>query len=633
MSVNQKHFWILICAVLGLALVYNSMDNSRQTAQSHVVEYSAFKKAVDTQKVREASLKGDLVIGKYVTGDVFVTRIPSHLQVANLLTAQGVRVEALDREDDIPSFWSILISWFPVLLFIAVWVYFYRQMNSKGGNVMGFGRAKTKSLTEHQRIVRFKDVAGVEEAKEELQEIVDYLKDPDRYQRLGGKLPRGVLLVGPPGTGKTLLARAVAGEAGVSFFSISGSDFVEMFVGVGASRVRDLFEQAKKKSPCIVFVDEIDAVGRHRGAGMGGGNDEREQTLNQLLVEMDGFEPQVNIIIIAATNRPDVLDKALLRPGRFDRQVVVPLPDVRGREAIVRVHLEKVRHTADVEPLVIARGTPGFSGADLANIVNESALLAARSGKQKVDATDLEEAKDKVMMGAERRSMVMSENEKKLTAYHEAGHALVAVHTPGSDPIHKVTVIPRGRALGMVMQLPDKDVLSVTRAKLRGDIAIAMGGRVAEEMIFGADNMTTGAESDIQMATERAKAMVGRWGMSDDLGPLNYMQDTNPFTSNGEALPISDKVAERMDKEVCRIVLEGYESARKVLKKHKDQLELLAQVLLQRETLTGADVTALLSGKDLGPIPQKRKVVRRKTSLTPGPEMKTTKTIKKAPKK
>ena len=614
MSVNQKHFWILVCAVVGLAFIYNATDNANQNAKSSLIEYSKFKKAVEDKKVREVALKGDLVFGKYMDGDVFITRIPAHTHVANLLTAQGVRVEALDREEDIPSFWSIFVSWFPVLLFIAVWVYFYRKMNAKGGNMMGFGRARTRMLTEHQRVVKFNEVAGVDEAKVELQEVVDYLRDPERYQRLGGKLPRGLLLVGPPGTGKTLLARAVAGEAGVSFFSISGSDFVEMFVGVGASRVRDLFDQAKKKSPCIVFVDEIDAVGRHRGVSMGGGNDEREQTLNQLLVEMDGFEPNVNIIIIAATNRPDVLDKALLRPGRFDRQVVVPLPDIKGREAILRVHLEKVKCSTDVDASVIARGTPGFSGADLANLVNEGALLAARSGKRRVTTEELEEAKDKVMMGAERRSMVMSEEEKKLTAFHEAGHALVAYYTPGADPIHKVTVIPRGRALGMVMQLPDKDILSITKSKLHGAIAIAMGGRVAEELVFGAEHVTTGAESDLHMATERARAMVGRWGMSDDLGPLFYVQETSPFAAS-DGLPTSDKVAERIDKEVHKIVLQGYEKARRILQEHREQLTSLAETLLKRETLSGEEVATILQGKKLAPKAKKTPVEKRSSSL------------------
>jgi len=614
MSMKQKHFWVLVCAILGLALVYNAMENAQNEAKNKMISYSRFKKAVEEKKIREAVLKRDIVFGKYMDGEVFVTRIPGYANVANMLVAQGVNVDVLPPEDDVPSFWSIFISWFPVLLFIAVWVYFYRKMHARGGNMMGFGRAKTRMLTEHQRVIKFDSVAGVDEAKVELQEVVDYLRDPERYQRLGGKLPRGLLLVGPPGTGKTLLARAVAGEAGVPFFSISGSDFVEMFVGVGASRVRDLFEQAKKKSPCIVFIDEIDAVGRHRGVSMGGGNDEREQTLNQLLVEMDGFEPNVNIIMIAATNRPDVLDKALLRPGRFDRQVVVPLPDVKGREAILRVHLKSVKCANDVDASVIARGTPGFSGADLANLVNEGALLAARNGKRRVSTEELEEAKDKVMMGAERRSMVMSDEEKRLTAYHEAGHALVAYHTPGADPIHKVTVIPRGRALGMVMQLPDRDILSVTRAKLYGSIAIAMGGRVAEEIVFGKECVTTGAESDIHMATDRARSMVGRWGMSDDLGPLHYMQDTNPFAQS-EGLPVSDKIAERMDREVHRIVLDGYKQAFHILEKHRDQLTNLAETLLVRETITGDEVDKIIKGEQLSPKSRRSQPVKRRSSL------------------
>ncbi len=617
MKSNQKSFFILVAVILGLAFVYNSMDSKRKREQTQVLDYTSFKKAVESRKVQDVAMRGDVVLGKTNTGDTFLTRIPSNVPVANLLASQGVRVEALDREEEIPSFWSILISWFPVLLFIGVWVYFYRQMNSKGGNVMGFGRARAKMLMEHQKVISFKDVAGVDEAKDELQEVVDFLKDPERFQRLGGKLPKGVLLVGPPGTGKTLLARAVAGEAGVSFFSISGSDFVEMFVGVGASRVRDLFAQAKKKSPCIVFVDEIDAVGRHRGVGLGGGNDEREQTLNQLLVEMDGFEPQTNIIIIAATNRADVLDKALLRPGRFDRQVHVPLPDVRGREAILKVHLKQVRSDSSVDAAVVARGTPGFSGADLANIVNEAALIAARSGKKKVFGQDLDFAKDKVMMGAERRSMVMSAEEKRLTAYHEAGHAVVAYFVEGSDPIHKVTIIPRGRALGMVMQLPNKDVVSVTHKKLLGDIAIAMGGRVAEEIFFGEDSVTTGAESDIRVATMRARAMVERWGMSADLGPLDYAQETNPYTGLPVA-PLSDKLTERIDKEVASIVLAGLDRARAIILEKRDLLEELAKTLLDRETLTGEDVEKVMKGEPLSAKEKPKKAVKRTSSLEIG---------------
>ena len=488
-----------------------------------------------------------------------------------------------------------------MLLLIGVWIFFMRQMQGgAGGKAMGFGKSKAKMLTEANGRVTFEDVAGVEEAKEDLEEIVEFLKDPQKFQRLGGKIPRGCLLVGPPGTGKTLIARAVAGEAGVPFFTISGSDFVEMFVGVGASRVRDMFEQAKKNAPCIIFIDEIDAVGRHRGAGLGGGNDEREQTLNQLLVEMDGFEANEGVIIIAATNRPDVLDPALLRPGRFDRQVVVPNPDITGRERILKVHVRKVPLAPNVDLKTVARGTPGFSGADLANLVNEAALLAARRGKRLVTMAEFEDAKDKVMMGAERRTLVMTDEEKKLTAYHEGGHALVALHKPASDPVHKATIIPRGRALGMVMRLPERDQVSLTREKLKADLAVAMGGRVAEEMIFGYDKVTSGASQDIKMATKMARAMVQQFGMSDKLGPLLYGENEEEVFlghSVARSQSVSEETQKVVDEEVKKLVDEGYAEAKRILTEHHDELVTLSEGLLEYETLSGQELRDLLDGK------------------------------------
>ena len=497
-------------------------------------------------------------------------------------------------------FLSILISWFPILLMIGVWVFFMRQMQSGGGKAMGFGKSKAKLLTEKHGRVTFEDVAGVDEAKEDLEEIVEFLKDPHKFQRLGGKIPKGALLVGPPGTGKTLLARAIAGEANVPFFTISGSDFVEMFVGVGASRVRDMFEQAKKNAPCIIFIDEIDAVGRHRGAGLGGGNDEREQTLNQLLVEMDGFEANEGVILIAATNRPDVLDPALLRPGRFDRQVVVPNPDVMGREKILRVHMKNVPLAPDVDAKVLARGTPGFSGADLSNLVNEAALLAARRNKRVVTHAEFEYAKDKVMMGAERKSMAMSEEEKRLTAYHEAGHAIVAMNVPAADPVHKATIIPRGRALGMVMQLPEGDRYSMKLKQMTSRLAIMMGGRVAEEQTFGEENVTSGAQSDIEQATKLAKAMVTRWGYSKELGFVAYGDNQEEvFLGHSVARNqnVSEATSQLIDKEVRRLVDEAYTSAKKILKTKSKDLEALAKGLLEYETLTGDEIKDLIKGK------------------------------------
>jgi cell division protease FtsH len=500
-----------------------------------------------------------------------------------------------------------LLSWFPMLLLIGVWVFFMRQMQSGGGRAMGFGKSRARLLTEKQGRVTFDDVAGIDEAKGELQEIVEFLRDPQKFQRLGGKIPKGVLLVGPPGTGKTLLARAIAGEANVPFFTISGSDFVEMFVGVGASRVRDMFEQGKKNAPCIIFIDEIDAVGRHRGAGLGGGNDEREQTLNQMLVEMDGFESNEGVILIAATNRPDVLDPALLRPGRFDRQVVVPNPDVNGREKILRVHMRKVPLAADVDPKVIARGTPGFSGADLANLVNEAALLAARIGKRVVAMAEFEAAKDKVLMGTERRSLVMSEAEKRMTAYHEGGHALCALHEPECDPVHKATIIPRGRALGLVMSLPEGDRYSKSKSKLLGELTMAMGGRAAEEIIFGPEKVSNGAAGDIKMATDQARRMITEWGMSEKLGMIAYGDNSqevflgHSVTQNKN---VSEATAREIDAEIKEIIDRAYNKAKRILTENIEELHRLARGLLEHETLSGDEIRTVLRGE-----PVIRKVV------------------------
>jgi cell division protease FtsH len=518
-----------------------------------------------------------------------------------------VRVIAKPEDSDVNPLLHYLLSWFPMLLLIGVWVFFMRQMQSGGGRAMGFGKSRARMLTEKQGRVTFDDVAGIDEAKSELQEIVEFLKDPQKFQRLGGKIPKGVLLVGPPGTGKTLLARAIAGEANVPFFTISGSDFVEMFVGVGASRVRDMFEQGKKNAPCIIFIDEIDAVGRHRGAGLGGGNDEREQTLNQMLVEMDGFESNEGVILIAATNRPDVLDPALLRPGRFDRQVVVPNPDVNGREKILRVHMRKVPLASDVDPKVIARGTPGFSGADLANLVNEAALLAARIGKRVVAMAEFEAAKDKVMMGSERRSLVMSEAEKRMTAYHEGGHALCAMHEPECDPVHKATIIPRGRALGLVMSLPEGDRYSKSKSKLLAELTMAMGGRAAEEIIFGPDKVSNGAAGDIKMATDQARRMITEWGMSDKLGMIAYGDNSQEVFlghSVTQSKNVSEATAREIDGEIKDIIDHAYAKARRILTENVEELHRLARGLLEHETLSGDEIRTVLRGE-----PVIRKVV------------------------
>jgi cell division protease FtsH len=600
MNSNFRNFAIWIIIGLLLVALFNLFQNPGRRARANDISYSQFLTEVENRSIRNVTISGNQLSGAYNDGRVFQTIAPTDPQLVDRLHSKGVGISVKPSEDDVPSLLGVLVSWFPMLLLIAVWVFFMRQMQSGGGRAMGFGKSKAKLLTERQGRVTFDDVAGVDEAKEDLQEIVEFLRDPQKFQRLGGRIPRGALLVGPPGTGKTLLARAIAGEANVPFFTISGSDFVEMFVGVGASRVRDMFDQAKKNAPCIIFIDEIDAVGRHRGAGLGGGNDEREQTLNQLLVEMDGFESNEGIILIAATNRPDVLDPALLRPGRFDRQVVVPRPDVVGREKILRVHCRKVPLAPDVDLRVIARGTPGFSGADLANIVNEAALLAARRSKRIVTQHEFEDAKDKVMMGAERRSMAMTEEEKRLTAYHEGGHALVAMKVVGSDPVHKATIIPRGRALGMVMRLPERDQLSHTREKLKADICVAMGGRVAEELVFGYDKVTSGASMDIKMATQLARAMVTQFGMSDKLGPLAY-GDNEEEVFLGHSITrtqnLSDDTQKLVDQEIHGMVDEGYAQARRIVEENIDELHIIAKGLLEYETLSGQEIQDLLNGK------------------------------------
>jgi len=600
MNNTFRNFALWVIIGLLLIALFQLFQSPNQRTNSSEISFSQFLDEVGQGNVQSVTITDQQIAGKYNHGGAFQTFAPSDANYIDKLETSGVSITAKPANDGF-SLLGILATWFPMLLILGIWLFLMRQMQGgAGGKAMGFGKSKAKLLTEAHGRVLFEDVAGVDEAKEDLQEIVDFLRDPQRFQRLGGRIPRGVLLVGPPGTGKTLLARAIAGEANVPFFTISGSDFVEMFVGVGASRVRDMFEQAKKNAPCIIFIDEIDAVGRHRGAGLGGGNDEREQTLNQLLVEMDGFEPNEGIILIAATNRPDVLDPALLRPGRFDRQIVVPNPDIVGREKILKVHVRKVPLAPDVDLKTIARGTPGFAGADLMNLVNEAALMAARRNKRLVTMQEFEDAKDKVMMGAERRTLVMTEEEKKLTAYHEAGHALVALHMPASDPIHKATIIPRGRALGMVMRLPERDQLSLTRAKCKADLAVAMGGRVAEELIFGHEKVTSGASADIRMATKLAKAMATQYGMSDKLGPLLYAENEEEVFL-GHSVARQQQVAETtqqvVDAEVKGFVNDGYETANSLLKSHIDQLHTIAKGLLEYETLTGDEIRDLLNGK------------------------------------
>ena len=595
MNIKNLMMWsLIVLLVIGL---FQLFQNPKKTTNSEKITFSNFIKNVEDGRVVQVNIKGNNIEGILSDGSAFNTYAPNDPNLVEKLTSKGVNITAAPLDDKMPSLLGILLSWFPMLLLIGVWVFFMRQMQGGKGGAMGFGKSKAKLLSEARGKVTFNDVAGIDEAKEEVEEIVEFLRDPRKYRRLGGKIPKGALLIGPPGTGKTLLARAIAGEAEVPFFTISGSDFVEMFVGVGASRVRDMMEQGKKNAPCIIFIDEIDAVGRSRGAGLGGGNDEREQTLNQLLVEMDGFDTNEGVIIIAATNRPDVLDPALLRPGRFDRQVVVSNPDIVGREAILKVHIKKIITGPDVKLRTIARGTPGFSGADLANLCNESALLAARKNKRIVTMSDIEEAKDKVMMGAERRSMVMTEDDKKLTAYHEGGHAIVALNEQASDPIHKATIIPRGRALGVVWTLPERDKYSHTREYMEANISKAMGGRVAEEMIFGHDKVTSGASSDISMATKLAKDMVTKYGMSKDLGPLSYgANEDEVFLGRQIARQehMSEETSKRVDEEVKKIVDAGYLRAKKILTDKLDDLHKLAKALLMYETLSGDEIKDLI---------------------------------------
>ena len=599
-----KNIIIWLVAIVVLSSLMSGFNEGARKAASAEVAFSDFMNEVEAKRVSEVVIAGANVSGKLADGRAFYTYAPYDPSMVETLRQNGVVVKAEPEDTSSNTFWGIVISWFPMILLIGVWIYFMRQANSGNNKAMSFGKSRAR-LIENMKKVTFADVAGADESKQELEEIIEFLKEPAKFQRLGGKIPRGVLMVGPPGTGKTLLAKAVAGEANVPFFSISGSDFVEMFVGVGASRVRDMFQQAKKNAPCLLFIDEIDAVGRHRGAGLGGGNDEREQTLNQLLVEMDGFDDNQNVIVIAATNRPDVLDPALLRPGRFDRQVTVSNPDKKGREEILKVHVKNVPLAKDVNLSVVARGTPGFSGADLANLVNEAALLAARKNKRKVTSKDFDEAKDKVLMGNERKSMAMDEAEKKLTAYHEAGHAICSLHVAETDPIHKATIIPRGRALGMVQQLPEKDQYSYTRAKMLSRLVICMGGRVSEELKFGYDKVTSGASSDIAAATNLARSMVTEWGMSDKLGPVLYAENSSEVflgRSVTQNKNMSEDTARLVDAEIKRFVSTAYDEAKRILQEHDDELEKLAQALMEYETLTGDEIKDILAGKEINRV-------------------------------
>jgi cell division protease FtsH len=594
---NFKNFVMWVFIVFLTIGLYNMFKHPRNIQQKNEVSFSEFLNDVDNGKVVQVEIKGNSISGILSNGKNFSTYAPNDPNLVEKLSDKGVGITATPIEDKMPSLLGVLLSWFPMLLLIGVWIFFMRQMQGGRGGAMGFGRSKAKLMGDSNKKITFADVAGVDEAKEEVQEVVEFLSDPRKFMRLGGKIPKGVLLVGSPGTGKTLLAKAIAGEAGVPFFTISGSDFVEMFVGVGAARVRDMFEQGKKSAPCIIFVDELDAVGRSRGAGLGGGNDEREQTLNQILVEMDGFETNEGVIIIAATNRPDVLDPALLRPGRFDRQVVVPLPDIVGRGKILKIHSKKISLGPNVKLTTIAKGTPGFSGADLANLVNEAALLAARKNKRITTMQEFEEAKDKVMMGAERKSMVMTKEDKELTAYHEGGHAIVALNEKASDPIHKATIIPRGRALGVVWTLPERDKYSHSREYLEANISKAMGGRIAEELIFGHEKVTSGASSDIQMATKLAKDMVTRFGMSNELGPLTYGENEDEIflgRSITRHQQMSEETAKKVDSEIKKIVDAGYKRAKKILTEKIDDLHKLAKALMLHETLSGDEIKDLI---------------------------------------
>ena len=590
--------WVSI--VFLIIVAYSFIDVTNVSNKKLI--FSDFLDKVSSGDVKEVIIKGSNIEGVFSSGEHFITLSPRvYPQLIDDLRARNVKINIVPLESTMGNILGIIFSWLPMIVLIGIWIYYLKNMQGAGGKAMGFGKSKAKLMQDQGKKVTFTDVAGIDEAKNELKEVVDFLKDPGKFGKLGGKIPKGCLLIGSPGTGKTLLARAVAGEAGVPFFTISGSDFVEMFVGVGASRVRDMFTQAKKHAPCIVFIDEIDAVGRHRGSGYGGGNDEREQTLNQLLVEMDGFADNQGIIVVAATNRPDVLDSALLRPGRFDRQITVPIPDIKGREQILSVHIKKVPIAPNVDIKVIARGTPGFSGADLANLINEAALAAAQLNRDVVTMHELEHAKDKVMMGAERRSMVMSEDEKKITAYHEAGHALVGLYLPESDPIHKATIIPRGRSLGMVMQLPEADKVSESKAYLKAKLAIFMGGRAAEELIFGEDKVTTGASHDIKVATSIARNMIKKCGFSDKIGPVLVGEDREDSMRYGgnSNKEVSEKLAESVDKEVDKLLRESYKIAKTIITKHKKKLEILAKALIEYETITGDEIKDLIAGKKI----------------------------------
>ena len=611
---QSKSFLIWLVALLVLSMFMGGINNAGQRAGSEKLAFSDFMNLAESKKVSEVLIEGPDISGTLSDGKKFYSYSPYDPTMVETLRQNGVKVEARPQDTSSSTFWSVFVSWFPMILLVGVWIYFMRQANSGNNKAMSFGKSRAR-LIENTKKVTFADVAGCDESKQELEEIIDFLKDPEKFQRLGGKIPKGVLLVGPPGTGKTLLAKAVAGEANVPFFSISGSDFVEMFVGVGASRVRDMFAQAKKNAPCLLFIDEIDAVGRHRGAGLGGGNDEREQTLNQLLVEMDGFDANENVILIAATNRPDVLDPALLRPGRFDRQVAVVNPDIKGREEILKVHVKNVPLAKDVNLSVIARGTPGFSGADLANLVNEAALLAARKNKRKVTSKDFDDAKDKVLMGNERKSMAMDEKEKQLTAYHEAGHAICGLFVEGADPIHKATIIPRGRALGMVQYLPEKDRYSFTRQQMLARLVSALGGRAAEELKFGHMEVTSGASSDISAATNLARSMVTEWGMSDKLGPVLYAENSGEVflgKSVTQNKNMSEETARLVDAEIKSLVLDAYDKALNLLKEKNTEWERLAQALIEYETLTGEDIQAVVKGEPISvakdaPVPEDKR--------------------------
>ncbi|MBR2299660.1 MAG: ATP-dependent zinc metalloprotease FtsH [Alphaproteobacteria bacterium] len=615
---TNKNFLIWALIFLGLFLFISLSGANTERVSNEKLAFSDFMTEAENKRISEVTLSGPDVYGKMIDGTSFYTYAPYDPTMVETLRKNGVKVNAKPVDTSSTTFWGVVVSWFPMLLLIGVWIFFMRQANSGNNKAMSFGKSRAR-LIENTKRVTFADVAGADESKQELEEVVDFLKDPKKFSRLGGRIPKGVLLVGPPGTGKTLLAKAVAGEADVPFFSISGSDFVEMFVGVGASRVRDMFAQAKKNAPCLLFIDEIDAVGRHRGAGLGGGNDEREQTLNQLLVEMDGFEENENVILIAATNRPDVLDPALLRPGRFDRQVAVSNPDIKGREEILKVHVKKVPLAKDVDLAVVARGTPGFSGADLANLVNEAALLAARKDKRKVTAQDFDEAKDKVLMGNERKSMAMDEKEKMLTAYHEAGHAICSLNVKETDPIHKATIIPRGRALGMVQQLPEKDQYSYTRAKMLSRLTILMGGRAAEELKFGYDAVTSGASSDIAGATNLARSMVTEWGMSDLLGPIQYADNSNEVflgRSVTQNQNMSEETARLVDSEIKRLVTDAHNEALKILKTKKKDWETLAKAMMEYETLTGDEINAVLKGEKIDKSKDKPVASEKKTEAS-----------------